>query len=46
MAQALLNQLYGDKFEAHCADLRPGPTDPLVVQVLAEYSIDVSHHEA
>jgi len=46
MAQELLNQLYGDRYEAQSADLRPGPISPLVHQVLAEHCIEAESYEA
>jgi len=45
MAQELLNQLYGDHYEAQCAELRPGSISPFVKQVLAEHCIDVSDYQ-
>ena len=46
MAREIMNQLYGDRYEAQSADLRPGPISPLVHQVLAEHCIDVESYEA
>jgi arsenate reductase len=42
MAEAWLNQLYGDRFEAESAGLEPGTLNPLAVQVMAEEGIDIS----
>lgn len=42
MAEALLNQLAGDRFEAHSAGLEPGVLNPLAVEVMAELGIDIS----
>lgn len=41
MAEALLNQMCGDRFEAQSAGLTPGTLNPLVVEVLAEEGIDI-----
>ncbi len=46
MAKEILNHLYGDRFEAQSADLRPGPISPMVHQVLAEHCIDAQTDEA
>lgn len=44
MAEALLNQLCGDQFEAYSAGLTPGKLNPLAVEVLREEGIDISRH--
>ncbi len=43
MAEAWLNHLCGDYFEAHSAGLEPGTLNPLVVEVMKEVGIDISH---
>ena len=43
MAEAWLNNLCGDFFEAHSAGLEPGVLNPLVVEVMKEVGIDISH---
>lgn len=43
MAEALLNKTCGEVFEAHSAGLEPGKLNPLVVEVLQEIGIDISH---
>jgi arsenate reductase len=43
MAEAWLNALYSDQFEASSAGLEPGVLNPLAVQVMAEAGIDISH---
>ncbi|HBR15056.1 MAG TPA: arsenate reductase ArsC [Candidatus Omnitrophica bacterium] len=43
MAEAWLNYLCGDFFEAHSAGLEPGVLNPLVVEVMKEEGIDISH---
>jgi len=45
MAEAFLNQLAGDRFEAHSAGLEPGKLNPLVVDVMKEIGIDISEKE-
>lgn len=44
MAEAWLNHLCGDRYEAHSAGLEPGVLNPLVVDVMKEVGIDISHH--
>lgn len=41
MAEAFLNQLGGDSFEAESAGLEPGTLNPTVVQVMAEAGVDI-----
>ena len=43
MAEAWLNHFCGDFFEAHSAGLEPGVLNPLVVEVMKEVGIDISH---
>ena len=43
MAEAWLNHFCGDKFEAESAGLSPGTLNPLVVKVMQEVGIDISH---
>ena len=42
MAEAFMNQLGGDKFEAHSAGLEPGKLNPIVVEAMKEIGIDIS----
>jgi arsenate reductase (thioredoxin) len=42
MAEAWLNHLYGDRFEASSAGLEPGKLNQLVVRVMQEVGIDIS----
>jgi len=42
MAEAFLNALAGDRFEAHSAGLEPGVLNPLAVAVMKEIGIDIS----
>jgi len=42
MAEAFMNQLGGDKFEAHSAGLEPGKLNPIVVESMKEIGIDIS----
>lgn len=42
MAEALLNHLGGDEFEALSAGLEPGELNPLAVEVLREMGLDIS----
>jgi arsenate reductase len=45
MAEAWLNELGGDLFEAESAGLTPGVLNPFVVRVMQEEGIDISHKE-
>lgn len=45
MAEAFLNQIAGDRFEAHSAGIEPGMLNPYVVKVMNEIGIDISHKE-
>ena len=42
MAEAFLNQLAGDQFEAESAGLEPGTMNTVVVDVMKESGIDIS----
>jgi arsenate reductase (thioredoxin) len=42
MAEAFLNQLSGDKFEAESAGVEKGKLNPLAVEVMKEIGIDIS----
>ena len=41
MAEAWMNHLCGDAFEAHSAGLEPGKINPLTVEAMAERGIDL-----
>ncbi|MDK9716571.1 MAG: arsenate reductase ArsC [Trichlorobacter sp.] len=45
MAEAFLNHLAGDRFEARSAGLEPGVLNPLVVEVMQELGIDISTNQ-
>jgi arsenate reductase len=42
MAEAFLNKLAGDRFEAESAGLEAGTLNPLAVEAMAEIGIDIS----
>lgn len=44
MAEAFLNRLGGDRFEAQSAGLEPGKLNPVVVEAMREIGIDISGH--
>lgn len=44
MAEAFLNELGGDRFEAESAGLEPGVLNHLVVEVMKEIGIDISQN--
>ena len=45
MAEAFLNQICGDEFEAHSAGLEPGKLNPIVVEAMQEVGIDISGNQ-
>jgi len=45
MAEAFLNKLAGDKFNAESAGLEAGILNPLVIKVMQEIGIDISRKE-
>lgn len=45
MAEAFLNQLGGDRFEAHSAGLEPGKLNPTVVEAMKDAGIDISRNK-
>ena len=45
IAEAFLNALAGDRFEAVSAGLEPGKLNPLVVEVMKEAGIDISRNQ-
>jgi arsenate reductase len=42
MAEAFLNQICGDEFEAHSAGIEPGTLNPMVVEAMLEIGVDIS----
>ena len=42
MAEALLNHLHGDQFQAESAGLEPGALNPLAVEAMADIGIDIA----
>jgi arsenate reductase (thioredoxin) len=44
MAEAFLNHLAGDRFEAKSAGLEPGQLNPYAVKVMEEIGLDISHN--
>jgi len=42
MAEAFLNKLAGDRFEAESAGLEPGKLNPIVVEAMKDIDIDIS----
>ena len=45
MAEAFLNTLGGDRFEAQSAGLEPGTLNSIVVEVMKELNIDISRNK-
>ncbi|MFH2120761.1 MAG: arsenate reductase ArsC [Pseudomonadota bacterium] len=46
MAEALLNHLAGDRFQANSAGLEPGGLNPYAIRAMAEMEIDISGKKA
>ncbi len=46
MAEALLDHLAGDRYEAFSAGIEPAPVNPLAVAAMAERGIDISRKRA
>ena len=46
MAEAFLNHICGDQFEAHSAGIEPGKLNPIVVKAMQEIGIDISGNQA
>ena len=44
MAEAFLNRLCGDEFDAQSAGIEPGRLNPIVVEAMAEEGIDISRN--
>src|ERR1041385_8697624 len=44
MAEAFLNDICGDVFEAQSAGLEPGTLNPIVVEAMSEVGIDISRN--
>ncbi len=44
MAEALLNQFAGDRFEAESAGIEPGQLNPVVVEAMREIGLDLSRN--
>src|SRR6266536_5664066 len=45
MAEAFLDEICGDQFEAHSAGLEPGTLNPLAVEAMREIGIDISQKQ-
>jgi arsenate reductase (thioredoxin) len=45
MAEAFLNRICGDTFEAHSAGIEPGRLNPVVVEAMREIGIDISGNQ-
>lgn len=45
MAEAWLNNLHGEYYEAFSAGIEPGQLNPLVVRSMAEVGIDIANHQ-
>ncbi|HTV76490.1 MAG TPA: arsenate reductase ArsC [Candidatus Baltobacteraceae bacterium] len=45
MAEAFLNRICGEFFEAHSAGLEPGILNPIVVEAMREAGIDISRNK-
>ena len=45
MAEAFLNQICGERFEAFSAGIEPGKLNPIVVEAMRELGIDISRNQ-
>ncbi len=45
MAEALLNQMAGDRYYAQSAGLEPGALNPLAIEVMHEIGLDISQNQ-
>jgi len=45
IAEALLKNMAGDRFEAESAGLEPGKLNPLAIEVMKEIGIDISQNK-
>ena len=45
MAEAFLNNMAGDRFEAESAGIEPGALNPLAVEAMKEAGIDISQNK-
>jgi arsenate reductase len=45
MAEAFLNQICGEEFEAQSAGIEPGKLNPVVVEAMREIGIDISGNQ-
>ncbi len=45
IAEAYLNSIAGDRFEAQSAGLEPGMLNPYAVSIMAEVGLDISHNK-
>ncbi len=45
MAEAILNHIAGDRFQAESAGLEPGTLNPLAVEAMKDMGIDISHKQ-
>jgi arsenate reductase (thioredoxin) len=45
MAEAFLNKICGNEFEAHSAGLEPGTLNPIVEEAMREIGIDISGNQ-
>jgi arsenate reductase len=46
MAEGLLRNMYGDRFEAHSAGTEPSRVNPYAIRVMDEIGIDITDHES
>lgn len=44
MAEGLLRDRYGDRYEVHSAGTNPGGVNPFAVEVMGDLGIDISEH--
>lgn len=46
MAEGLLRNVYGDKFEVYSAGTEPSRVNPFAIKAMSEFGIDISGHKS
>jgi len=46
MAEAMVNNLWGERFEAISAGFSPAPLNPLAIEVMQEWNMDISRKQS
>lgn len=46
MAEAIINSLYSDRYQAYSAGTQPSTVNPFTIKVMSEIGIDLSNHRS